>query len=105
MVQGDAYYIPVGIKLGGTLITNSNCDGVKIKIGSVTKSTINSVVTYDSTTQKWNFPITQTESLTLTPDSQIEVQVKVQNDIFSSEPQQVDVTMGIIKEAWNGSNN
>lgn len=100
MVQGDQYYIPCAVKdRSGNAVTPSNCQGIKIKIGKNEKSYPDGQLIFQN--NKWLYPITQEESLSLT-NTVYQCQVKFSNtDIATSKQKTFTIHPSIIREVWD----
>lgn len=57
--QGDQYKIPMTVMNDGTVMTNTNCDGMRILLGKYLAVWPNGELTYDDATEMWLFPLTQ----------------------------------------------
>jgi len=96
ITQGDAYLIPVIIRQGNRIITDELVDGVKISIGGAECSYPNGTLTFSEGV--WYYPLTQRISNKLPAgNAEIQVQVKLGNDIIGSKKREIKIDECIIK--------
>ena len=105
--QGDQYYLPVKIKHGTTVITDSNSDDVKIKIGDVTLKASDGALAYGEytyggeTENAWLFPLSQIDTINWNAGAvPMQVQIKIGANIMGSATENVTVGFSTIEEAW-----
>ena len=97
IVQGDAYSIPITIKINGTLVKGSDVTKMIIKIGNISKSTDDGEVTYDNTNNKWYFPLTAQDSRSFVGNQVIQAEWWVgANTKYNTPPVKIDVQSSII---------
>lgn len=102
IMQGDNYAIPFTIKYedeGEQYITPSIVDRVEFTIGSLTK-TYPEEITYDSSAEKWLFPITQNEAFNLEGGKPETAQIRVKftsGDIIGTEVGFINIIESISK--------
>ena len=97
MVQGDKYALEVKVTNDGTLITNENCTGIRIRLGDVEQTYPDGGITYSTESECWQFPLTQEQTYAM---SREEFQIRVilpNGDIINSDVQRVFVGDSIIK--------
>jgi len=99
--QGDQYAIPFSIKQGNTVITPQNCDNVKISFCGKTKDYVRGELTFNTTTNVWEYPLTeaQTKNKNLYL-SNYQVAIKIGTDIIYSEVSGLSIAMSEITEDW-----
>lgn len=99
ITQGDSYLIPVVIRQGETIITDELVDGVKIAIDNAICTYPNGTLTYENGV--WYYPLSQKISNNLpVGKADIQVQVKLGNNIIGSKIRKVDIDACIIKGEW-----
>jgi len=99
--KGDQYAIPFTIKVGGVAVTPQTCDDVKISICGVTKSYLDNEITYNSTSNVWEYPLT--EAMTKNKAfylTEYQVAIKVGSDYVYSQVGNLPVNNSIISEEW-----
>ena len=102
--QGDQYFLPVVIKQNDVEVTPSNCDDVKIKVGSIQKQYSDGTLNYgpyDADNSAWLYPLTQTQTLSWQNSTiAIQAQIKQGSNIFGSDTEAIPVDFSIITEEW-----
>lgn len=107
LVQGDEHNILFSLKLGGDLVTpnTSNLEGLKIQFGRIMKeytpSSASSDVNYDGALKMWYVKLSQQQTLAMKYEVPVQVQVKINGDIFTSLVKTVRINGSIIKEIWD----
>lgn len=98
--QGDQYGIAVKTYAGDSLLTPSDVDGMKIKIGEFVQKYPGGELTYDDEEEAWVFHLSQQQSLTLGTRTKMQFQYKVGASIQTSDTMDVLVKPSIIKDEW-----
>lgn len=107
LVQGDEHNVLFSLKLGGSNITpaTTGLEGLKIQFGRITKeynpSSASTEVNYDGALKMWYVKLSQQQTLAMRCEVPVQVQVKINGDIFTSLVKSVCVHGSIIKEIWN----
>ena len=103
MIQGDQYQMPITIKVGDTVITPDNCEGVKIDVGGTIRESPGTLA-YDAVDSVWLYQLTQAQTLGFSGLVGITVQVNMGGnpaEIIGSKPQFELVDESTIREAWS----
>lgn len=96
--QGDQYYVPFTINMGGTIATPENVDDVRISIGGI--SGVYSKGTVKYTDGKWTLFVNKkaTEKMFKSTIAQVEVRV---GDVYThSATKIVSIGDSILKGEW-----
>lgn len=101
IIQGEQYAIEVILTDDDeNVITPSEVDDVKIKIGSLEKKYSSGRLTYDN--GAWLFPLTQTETLDLKASSvSVQAQYLKGSTVISTDLVHLDVGKSIIRTTFN----
>lgn len=95
--RGDQYGIPFSVKIGGSVVTPSNITDIEIQIETYNKKYSSGELTYDSTTQKWLFPLTAAMSNALPHVSEVQVRVKPNaSDVVNSAVTKIHIMDSLI---------
>lgn len=76
--QGDAYGIPLEIKLNGAALTASDVETVEVFVGDGIRKLYPDEITYNETLGSFIVPVTQEETFTLPEGETVRVDVRVQ---------------------------
>lgn len=99
--QGDQYNIPVKIKYQNTYLTPTNVDDIRIKVGNRLLNYVNGDITFNSSTNEWNYPLSHEQSVVMNGClTYIQVGFKKGNEEIYSPTETVYVGQSIIKEDW-----
>lgn len=101
MHQGDQYSICVTINKDGSPLAPADCEGVRVRIGSVEQRYPDGDLTYEDGV--WLFPFTQSQTLGMAGAQRAQVQVN-----FGGNPEQiigsavtvVTVDGSVIRKVW-----
>lgn len=100
LMQGDAFPIPVYVKIDGSVATKENIDALRIGIGPFTAKWPNG--TLDEQNGVWLFPLTQEQSYQLTPGLvDVQAQVRVGKYTVGTAVTKVAVGKSLLKGAWS----
>lgn len=97
---GDQYPLPFSIKQGNVVVTPSNCDDIRIKVGNYLKTYSNNEITFNSTTSCWQFPLTETMSRSLHGIVMAQIGVKIGSNYVYSEDIPIQFEESVIRENW-----
>lgn len=75
IMQGDAYGIPMTIKLNGAAISPEDVEDVEITLGNTPKHYLGGGVTFDN--GAWAYQLGQLESFRLRDQADVQVRVKL----------------------------
>ena len=75
--QGDAYGIPLEIKLNGTALTATDVETVEVYVGDSIRKLYPDEITYNETLGSFIVPVTQEETFTLPEGETVRVDVRV----------------------------
>lgn len=99
IMQGDAYPIPVYVKIDGSIATPDNIDGLRVKIGDFTDSYPKGGITAENGV--WLFPMTQEQSYSLKVGvNPVQAQVMVGEYVVGTAVTTVNVGKSILKGVW-----
>ena len=76
--QGDAYGIPLEIKLNGTALAATDVETVEVYVGDSIRKLYPDEITYNETLGSFIVPVTQEETFTLPEGETVRVDVRVQ---------------------------
>lgn len=109
IMSGDQYGLKVLLNNDGEIVTPDNCDGVKIKVGHVTKiypvptgETYDPALhlTFDDIDKRWIYTLLQAETLKYHLDTPIQAQVDFGDEILSTRMKPILIGESIIDEEW-----
>ena len=99
IMQGDNYEIPFTIKdENGESLTNGELLSVEFAVGNLIKTTPE--IYYDSSKNKWKFPLTQEEAFSFEGGAPVTAQIRVKfnnGDIVGAEVGFINVVESISK--------
>lgn len=96
--QGDQYYLPFKIDIGGTMATPENVDDVRISVGGI--SGVYSKGTIKYTDGKWMLFVTKKATEKMFKSTVAQVEVRVGDSYTHSSPKIVSVGDSILKGEW-----
>lgn len=102
IVKGDQLPLSITIKNEGEIVTPQGLSGVKIKVNNLNFVYPESI-SYNSSTKKWEVPLSQKDIYSLGDILEISVQVNfggVPNLIKTSPTQRIQVGSSLFKELW-----
>lgn len=97
---GDQYLLPFKIEQGSVVVTPENSTDVRIKIGDYLKSYSASEISFNSTTNCWEYPLTEEMTRSLTGRVPCQLGVKIGDNYVYSEDIPIDFINSIITESW-----
>lgn len=99
IMQGDAYPIPVYVKIDGSVATPENIDALRVRIGNMTDEYPNGTITEQRGV--WLFPMTQAQSYGLMA-GEVPVQAQVMRNgcVIGTAVTTVNVGKSILKGVW-----
>ena len=103
IVKGDQLPLSITIKNEGKIVTPRGIKGVKIKLNNLIFTTEANSIHYNSTTKKWEVPLSQQDVYSLGDILEISVQVNfggVPSLIKTSPTQRVQVGTSLFTELW-----
>ncbi len=75
--QGDAYSLPVQIRLGGAALDIDNVELVEFCVGGTLRKLFPEDVRYDNGTQTFYLPLTQGETFSFQENAAVQMDVRV----------------------------
>lgn len=101
VVKGDAYILPIKIMQGTSPLTPSDVTDVRIQVGDILKTYSKNEITFDTTTNEWNYPLTQKQTYEFSDNfTKVQVGVKIGTDIKYSFTQSININENIIQKEW-----
>ena len=98
--QGDQYYLLINVQINGQPAGPDSIEGLKIKVGEKTQTYPDGELVYDEDSQRWKFMLTQKHSLKLSGSAKVQIQVKKNGEIRTSDAVTVNIAKSIITEEW-----
>lgn len=102
IVKGESYRVAFVLKDNGTVITPEMVDGVRIALNNQIAVYPTGNLTFDSTDNTWQFPMTQKNSYMIMGDkADYQVQIKIAGEVFSSKKRNVVVDETMFRKEWD----
>lgn len=101
IIKGESYSIPVVVKSDGQIVTDNMVQGIRIALGSQVATFPDGNLEYNAEEEAWMFPLTQRNAYTMSgSEVDYQVQVKINNEIFSSRIRKVKVYDTMFRKEW-----
>lgn len=101
IMQGDAYGIPVEVKLDGQELTEHNVDVIEVCVGKYRKTNTDGGVVWDSEENAWTILFTQEETFALPIGKaafQVRIKLKNTDDVIGTKLPPIEVQGSRSKE-------